>query len=442
MWKVFVLLLIVLLTGKICYSQSGAVTDSDTLSGTATLPVIVKYALSHQPALRQALIDEEITNHTIKSRLSEWFPQLNFNFNIQHNFQLPVSIFQGNPVQLGQKNTSSGQFSLTQTIFNRDVLLASSTAGSLTEQSRQRTISTRIDLVVNVSKAFFAVLLSKQQNVLLDDDIRRLALSQQDTYAQYKSGVTDKTDYERASVALNNARAAKKQASEALKTSLAFLKEQMGYPSERNLAVQYDTTRMESELQIDTTQVLNPENRIEYQLLRTQRSLLQSNINYNYWSFLPSLSAFGNYNLNYLNNNFKGLYDHEYPSSFIGVQLSFPIFQGGKRYQEIRIAQLELSRSDFDIANLRDIMNTQYTEALASYKSNLNTYYVLKENLTLANDVYNTIQLQYRAGVKTYLDVITAETDLRTTQINYINALFQVLSSKLDVQRALGTIHY
>jgi outer membrane protein TolC len=295
---------------------------------------------------------------------------------------------------------------------------------------------------VNVSKAFFAVLLSKQQNVLLDDDIRRLALSQQDTYAQYKSGVTDKTDYERASIALNNARAAKKQASEALKTSLSFLKEQMGYPSERNLAVQYDTTRMESELQIDTTQALNPENRIEYQLLQTQRSLLQSNINYNYWSFLPSFSAFGNYNLNYLNNNFNKLYAHDYPSSFIGLQLSFPIFQGGRRYQEIRIAQLELSRSDFDVANLRDVMNTQYTEALASYKSNLNSYYVLKENLNLANNVYNTIQLQYKAGVKTYLDVITAETDLRTTQINYINALFQVLSSKLDVQRALGTIHY
>jgi outer membrane protein TolC len=62
--------------------------------------------------------------------------------------------------------------------------------------------------------------------------------------------------------------------------------------------------------------------------------------------------------------------------------------------------------------------------------------------LSLAEDVYTTIQLQYRAGVKTYLDVIIAESDLRSTQVNYLNALYQVLSSKLDVQKALGEISY
>jgi len=35
---------------------------------------------------------------------------------------------------------------------------------------------------------------------------------------------------------------------------------------------------------------------------------------------------------------------------------------------------------------------------------------------------------------------MTAETDLRTTQLNYLNALYSVLSSKLDVKQALGTI--
>jgi outer membrane protein TolC len=52
------------------------------------------------------------------------------------------------------------------------------------------------------------------------------------------------------------------------------------------------------------------------------------------------------------------------------------------------------------------------------------------------------LSLQYRSGVKAYLDVITAETDLRNAQSNYTNALYQVLSSKLDVEKALGTIKY
>ena len=91
---------------------------------------------------------------------------------------------------------------------------------------------------------------------------------------------------------------------------------------------------------------------------------------------------------------------------------------------------------------LRDSIQSEYTQALANYKSYLNDYYVQHDNLDLATDVYNTIYLQYKAGVKTYLDVIIAESDLRTSQVNYLNALYEVLSSKLDVEKALGTLTY
>ena len=79
---------------------------------------------------------------------------------------------------------------------------------------------------------------------------------------------------------------------------------------------------------------------------------------------------------------------------------------------------------------------------MANYKSSLNNYKVLTENLQFAQDVYQTIQLQYKAGTKSYLEFITAETDLRTAQVNRTNALYQLLISRLDVQKALGTISY
>lgn len=439
--RIYLLLFVflLLLTG-VCLSQT--ISETDTLSRHSNLQACVDYALSHYPALRQSILDEEIAGRTVKSKLADWFPQLNFNINVQHNFQLPVSAFGGNAVQIGSRNTSVAQLSLTQTIFNRDVLLASSTAEDVIRQSEQRTISSKINVVVNVSKAFYAALLTSQQIELLSDNIARLNRSLQDALSQYKAGVVDKTDYERATIALNNAISQKKQAEEALKTSFAFLKQQMGYPSNASLKLDYDTTKMETEAVIDTNQILDYQNRIEYQLLQSQRSLLQANLSYNQWGFLPSLNAFGSYNLGYLNNSLSKLYDKMHPNSFAGLQLSFPIFQGGKRYQQIKIARLELTRSDYDIVAFKEAANTEYTQALASYKSNLTNYYSLKANLNLARDVYNIIELQYRAGVRTYLDVITAETDLSTTQINYINALFQVLSSKLDVQRALGMIRF
>jgi outer membrane protein TolC len=87
-------------------------------------------------------------------------------------------------------------------------------------------------------------------------------------------------------------------------------------------------------------------------------------------------------------------------------------------------------------------VNTEYITAMADYKSSLSNYQAVKENVLLAQEVYDVINLQYRSGIKTYLEVVNAETDLRTSQINYFNALYQVLSSKIDLQKSLGEIRY
>ena len=136
------------------------------------------------------------------------------------------------------------------------------------------------------------------------------------------------------------------------------------------------------------------------------------------------------------------MYRENYPNSYAGVSLSIPIFTGTRRLQEVRMAKLQIERLDYNFSSLRDSINTQYIQALAAYKANLNNYFEQKENLDLAREVYNIIQLQYRAGIKTYLEVITANNDLFSAQVNFTNAIFQVLSNKIDVERALGTLKY
>ncbi len=437
---IFFIQVIILFLAPSIFSQIK--NSPDSLLHNATLQDCIQFALENQPSIKQSLIDESITNQEIKSKLADWFPQLNFNFNFQHNYKLQTSVFQGNAVHFGVTNTSSAQFSLTQTIFDRDVLLASTTAGDVRKQVEESTTENKINVVVNVSKAFYAALLAQNQIDLINEDITRLTQSEKDTYNQYKSGVVDKTDYMRATVALNNAKAEQKQDEEMLKASYANLKEQMGYPASSELKLNYDTTKMESDIFIDTTGTIDSKNRIEYQLLETEKRLQEADLHYYQWSFIPSLSAFGDYNFNFLNDELSKLYNQNYPSAYIGLQLSFPIFQGGKRFQEIEQAKLELEQYDYDFESLENSINTEYVQALANYKSNLNNFLTQKENLNLAKEIYNTIELQYKSGIKSYLEVITAETDLRTTQVNYINALYQVLSSKLDVQKALGTIKY
>jgi outer membrane protein TolC len=416
--------------------------QGDSLLQQATLQNVIQYAVTHQPAVQQAMIDERITDETIKTKLADWYPQVNFNYNLQHNFQLQTSVFNGTATPIGVDNTSGGQFGLTQNLFTRDVLLAARTKGDVRLQSKQNTVSNKIDVAVNVSKAYYDVLATMEQIKVSDQDIIRLEKSLQNAYDQYQAGVTDKTDYKRATIALNNARATRKSNDAVLTARKEYLKSLMGYPVSGSLNIVYDSLEMEKETGLDTLQQADPFRRIEYQQLLTQKKLLEANVKYEKWSFLPTVALNGGYNLNYLNNDFGKLYNDNRPNSFAALTLGFPIFQGGKRTAKIHQAEWQLKRTDWDLVNLKNNVNAGYAQALGTYKSSLANYLALKENMELAQEVYDVIMLQYRSGIKTYLEVINSESDLRTARINYYNALYQVLASKVDVQKALGQIIY
>lgn len=405
----------------------------------------IQYALKHQPAYKQANMDIDIANEQVKVALADWLPQVNMNYNLQHYMQLPVSLVPDangvkQPVKFGAPNTSTLGFSLNQSIFNRDVLLASKTKNDIRTRAQQSSTSYKIDLIANVSRAYYDVLLSQKRIEVLVADTERLAKSLKDAYSQFNAGLTDKTDYKRAIISLNNSRAELYSSQQGIKAKYEYLKQQMGYDSTANIAIQADKAKLEEKIVVDTSGGINYENRIEYQLLKTQQKLQTANLKYYKWGFLPSVGAFGNYNLVYQNDEFAKLYSADYPNSYFGLSLAVPLFQGTKRIHQVRQAELELKRMDWDFIALKKSINTEYNTAIAVYRANMNNYQVLKENMDLANDVYNIIDLQYKEGIKTYLEVIVAQSDLRTAQLNYFNALFEVLSSKIDVDRALGLI--
>jgi outer membrane protein len=412
-------------------------------SATKSLEECIKYALDNQTNIRQSLIDEQITDREIKSVLSEWFPQIGFSGSYQNNFQRPTTIFNSAATPVGTYNQAGGFFGLNQNIFSRDVVVAQQSSKDVRLSAKQNTINNRIAVVSNVSKAFYDLLLSKQQITLLDTDIVLLTRSLKDAYNQYKSGLVDKTDYQRATITLNNANANRKTAIETLKSRTALLKLYMSYPSDAKLDVTYDSVRMKAEVaSFDTLQDVDVKNRIEFQQLVTEKRLYEYNLKYYKWGFLPTVSAFGEYNLNYYTDQFKNLFQNNYPNSYAGLSITIPLFTGTRRIQQVRIAQLQIDRLNYNFISLTDSIRTQYVQALSSYKSNLNNFFEQKANMDLAREVYNIIQLQYRSGIKTYLDVVVANNDLFSAQVNYTNAIFQVLSDRIDVERAMGTLKY
>lgn len=413
---------------------------ADTIPDVITLKQSIMFALRNQPAVRQAAIDQQINERDIRIGLSGWLPQINSTGSYNHYFKgSPVASTTPGIISPIDEFSSLG-VQASQAIYNNDVLLASKTANYSRLYYQQNTVSSQIDVVSDVSKAFYDVLLSQKQLNIVNEDIVRLQRSLKDAYTRYQAGVVDKIDYKQATIALNNEIALRKQTSESINAKLAYLKQIMGINPQVQFSLSYDSTNYEREAYIDTNQSVNYNNRIEYQLLQTEKNLQNLNVNYYKWGFLPSLSANGSYSLAYFNQRYGNLYNNAYPTGYVGLSLALPIFQGTRRLQNLAKAKLEVQRTDLDIVNSQNTINTQFAQALASYKSNYTSWQTVKQNVDLAKDVYNVVSLQYREGVKTYLDVIVAQSDLRTAELNYYNSLFQLLSSKIDLKKSLGTL--
>ncbi len=414
--------------------------NTDTLLYEATLPVIIQYALTNQPAVKQAGINQEITDLQVSNRLADWYPQVNFNYNYQRNFQLPVNIIGGDQVRFGVNNTSALQLTATQNIFNRDVLLANQTKGDVKLLASKQTENVKINLIANVSKSFYDILATGQQKKIMQTNIAMLSRSLKDARARYDAGVADKTDYQRATIALNNAVASLKEIDEAINAKLTNLKYLINYPEQKELAIQYDSALLEREVFLDTLQNPDYTRRVEFQQWQAQLRLQEANLRYQKWSYLPTVSANGAYVRNFLNDNLGRLYNQGFPNSYAGLTLGFPIFQGGKRKNNITIAERQIEQTRLDITDFVNRAGSEYRTAMAQYKSAMANYRALRENVELATEVARIIELQYREGIKTYLELVTAQTELRAAQINYFNAVYNLLSSKIDVQKAEGSI--
>jgi outer membrane protein TolC len=444
--RTHLLMLIGSFSFSVCaYAQNGNGVDTGQ---DLTLGQCIQYALKHQPAINQALLGVPIARATNAINLAGWLPQVNISGDLTHYNQLPTSFVANQsspgapPVQqhTGVVNTFGPTLTATQAIFSPQLIYASKTAPLVLKQAQQDVDSSRIDMVVAVSKNFYNLLLTLKQIDVLREDTARLGTNVSDTYHQYIGGIVDETDYDEAVITLNNSKAQLKQATENIIPQYAALKQVMGFPPEAQFNVAFDTLQMMDDIAFDTTQQLVYEKRIELQQLKTTTDIQHLVTGYYHNAWLPTLGAFFDYDYAFQNNKGSDLFSNAYPYSYIGLSVSMPIFTGFARLQNERKSRLQEQQLDWGQTGLKMEINSEYTAALANYKSNLYNLEQLKENEDLARKVYFIVELQYKQGVVAYLNVITAESNLITAEIGYTNALFQLLSSKIDLERAMGIV--
>jgi outer membrane protein TolC len=416
-----------------------------------SLKEAIDYAQKHQSAILNASIDEEIAKNTVKQTIGIGLPQLNGNVNFQDFLKIPTNLLPGEffgkpgtqiPVQFGVQYQSSYGLELNQLLFDGSYLVGLQASKTYKELSNKNLKRSRIETAVGVTKAYYSVLVSNEQLSLLDANIDRLKKSLNDTKALFANGFVEKIDVDRLTVLNNNLETERGNVIRLLELNMNLLKFQMGMNIQLKLVLKDSIESLQVAEFLAVKDTSSYQNRIEYSLLETQKKLNELDLKRYKSLFLPSLSAFGATSRSFQSNDFLSLIDRSFPATIIGFRLSVPLLSGGVKTYQVRNAKLEVLKTQNNLINLRNGINLEVEQAQTVYLNGLKSLENQKRNMELAKEVLRVTKIKYEQGVGSSIEVTTAETSLKESQNNYINALYDLLINKVNVDRALGKISY
>jgi len=419
----------------------------------------INYAYQHQDSVLNAGLDVKSAEYKVKETIGTGLPQVNGVASFQDYLRTPTQtgpdfskIAQGIPFDpnaplvpfpfgaIQYTNTYSVQ--ATQLLFSGTFLVGLQAAKTYKELSQRGLVRSKIQTNVNVTKAYYQVLVSTEQIKLLDADISQIKHQLDQTTAENKQGQAEKIDVQRTQVQYNNLVTNRANALELLALSYQMLKFQMGMAINDQLVLtdKLEDVHLDKQLTQNAGDTTFYRNRIEYNLLETNLKLNELDVKSKKAAFLPTLSANGAFAGVYQENQTKFLYNHPYPYSYIGISLNVPIFSGGQRKYQLKESQVNVEKSRNDLENAKNAFSLQANSARFIYANSLRSLDNQKLNQQLAQEVLRVAKIKYQQGVGSSLEVTQAQTDLESADNQYIQALYNALISKVDMDKAYGKI--
>ncbi|HEX6226159.1 MAG TPA: TolC family protein [Chryseolinea sp.] len=450
-----------------------------------TLEQCIVFALENTIDIKNARVDEEIALAKVRETRGIGLPQVDASLDVSHNQKLPRFFAtyataqgfagqdeNGNPnldipglnssdIVASQnffqlKSSGTAGLRIDQLLFNSSYLVGLKAANTYKELSSKATERTEITIIENVMKAYYGVLVNRERITLFDANILRMDSTLRTTQALNQNGFAEAIDVDRIQVTLNNLKSERLKYVNLQNLSMVLLKYQMNYPMEQDLAVSgtLSDLSINEKLFDEYREGWDYKNRIEYKMLDTETRLLELDVKNKMSYSLPSLSGFVNLgystqspdvaglfktNSNFNDNGFVGP-DKWYSYSTFGVSLRVPIFSGLQRTYQVQQAKLALLKNQNSFTSLKQSIDLSISQNTITYQNSVETLRSQEENMQLADKVARVTKIKYEQGVGSNIEVIDAERSLVTAQVNYYNALFDAIVSKIDLDRAFAKI--
>jgi len=434
-----------LIIALLAFSAKEAVLHGQTYS----LEEVVAIALQNNKQIVNGRLDVAAADYKIKEVKSALLPNMEFNgksmyYNELPALYVPASSFGGpegtyNKISLSMKQNTSATFQTTLNVFNQSVFVGLKSAKMAQQASLLSEQMTEETIVYEVMSTYYSVQVYQDNLDRLNDNITNLEKTVEINDVLRKNELVSDNVHQRMLVNLENLRNERELQTLQLQQYITYLKYLMNKPIEEELVVlpfdyskelkDYGPTDVKerSDLQLQQTQL---------ELAKYDKKLVKS-------GYYPVLTSF--YSMSY-----TGFYDEFAPfkqinndwvkSSYVGLNLQIPLFDGFKKHNQIHQKEIEIEKNQNLLSMMELKANKELEDAKFNLDTNKNLFLNNQRSLDLAEALFTSAQGEYAGGLTTVTDLLNAQNDLSNARNNYSAALLNLKLAELALMKANGTL--
>ena len=392
----------------------------DTLK--VTLQEAVRIALSENPTIKVAGQEIKLKKEARREAYSGLFPEANLVGSYSRAIKKQSFAMEGKVIEVGTDNTYSGGLSVSLPVFAPALYKSISLTKTDVDLAVEKARSSRLDMVNQVTKAFYQLLLAQDSYEVLLKSYKQSEDNYNVVKAKYEQGSVSEYDKISAEVQMRSLKPTVVSARNGVNLATLQLKVLMGMEAEVNVAV--DGNLKDYEMSMFTRQAMpRPNNLINNSTLK-QLELnalqLKQNLKLQYTNFMPTLSA-----------NFQR------PYSTLGLNLTIPLFKGSNftKLKQTRIQMKQLEENRINTERQLTMQATSYLDNMAASSeqvvSNKEAVFQAEKGRTIA-------EKRYEVGKGTILELNSSEVALTEAKLTYNQSIYDYLVAKADLDLVMG----
>lgn len=421
---------------------------------TITLNDALVYALENSEVMKQARLDIESGQQKVTESLSSALPQISAASSITGNpivqsFVLPAEFMGGAPgefmaIRAGQNWSAMTQVTLNQQLYNQQVFSGLKAARGSAHYYELAAQLSEENVLQQVATNYYQLVVTRQKMGVLEANISRVTELEKIVASQVENGLVTQIELNRVKVNKTNLEAQKLELENAVIQMENLLKYYMGMPVDEQIVIPDEAIEELEQYAnaIVAEEKLDVENLLSYRLMNKQAELLALQTKVQKAGYVPSLYLSGHYTYNTQSNKFN-LYSKDalsYDMAAISLNLSIPIFDGFERRAKVKTSEIQLQHLREEMTKTTNALTMSFNNSRLQISNSLKTIEVQQANRELAKEVYEMTNSNYQLGLASLTDLINAETEFRTAENSYNEALLQYKVAEIELIKAKGEI--